>query len=107
MNTRLLRNALCLCFAATSLPAPLMAQARQETWQEDQARRERYESERAKGVASVEVGGEAIAARRIDLNGATGGWEVVVRMSHGDKGWRVIVDRDTWTVRSKQEIANP
>jgi len=108
MKPALMRNAFRLCLAATCLSVPLLAKrGRPETWQESQARQQRYESDRAKGVAAVEVGGEAIAARRIDLNGATGGWEVLVRMASGDKGWKVVVDRDTWTVRSKTQVPNP
>ena len=109
MKPVLMRNAFWLCLAATSLSVPLAAQQQPhaETPAEHQARQQMYESERAKGIAAVEVGGEAIAARLIDLNGATGGWEVLVRMSTGDKGWRVVVDRDTWTVRDKTQIPNP
>ncbi|HZU54177.1 MAG TPA: hypothetical protein VFF77_09810 [Holophagaceae bacterium] len=103
MNRPLLRNALWACLAATSLSIPLAAQAPCDPAIQQQ----RYESERAKGVAAVEVGGEAIAARRIDLNGATGGWEVLVRMPSGGHGWKVVVDRDTWTVRSKSQVPNP
>jgi hypothetical protein len=69
--------------------------------------RELLEAEKAKGVAAVEVGGKAIAARRLDLNGSTGGWEVLVRMREQQYGWRVIVDRDNWSVREKIKIANP
>lgn len=108
MKPILMRNTLRACLAASCLCVPAWSQqAHAETWQESQARQERYESERAKGVAAVEAGGEAIAARRIDLNGATGGWEVLVRMPQGSKGWRVVVDRDTWTVRSKEQVPNP
>lgn len=103
MKTSALRNAFLVCAIATSAALPAMAQ----TPFEPGSKAYLYEAERAKGVAAVEVGGEAIAARLIDLNGATGGWEVLVRMSSGDTGWRVIVDRDTWTVRTKTQVPNP
>lgn len=103
MKRFLMQNALRACVAATFLTMPLLAQS----YPDSQARQQHYESERAKGVAAVEVGGEAVAARSIDLNGATGGWEVLVRMAAGSKGWKVVVDRDTWTVRSKTQIPNP
>ncbi len=102
MKLSALRNTLCVCALATS---PIAASA--QTPVAPGSKAYLYEAERAKGVAAVEVGGEAIAARLIDLNGATGGWEVLVRMSSGDTGWRVIVDRDTWTVRTKTQVPNP
>lgn len=104
MNSLMLRNATILCALATSPSLPLLAQAPPVA---PGSKAYLYEAERAKGVAAVEVGGEAIAARLVDLNGATGGWEVLVRMSSGDHGWRVMVDRDTWTVRSKTQVPNP
>ncbi|MBS1784142.1 MAG: hypothetical protein JST24_01795 [Acidobacteria bacterium] len=103
MTTFPLRNAIFACGIATGAVLPAMAQAPFAPGSKAYL----YEAERAKGVAAVEVGGEAIAARLIDLNGATGGWEVLVRMSSGNQGWRVIVDRDTWTVRSKAKVPNP
>ena len=36
----------------------------------------------AKAIAEQETGGKATGARRIPLNGASGGWEVDVRMPH-------------------------
>ena len=100
MRRTMMQAALLLCLAATAGPA--WSAAPQERRETDQARQERYEREKAKGIAAVEVGGEAIAARRIDLNGATGGWEVLVKVK--DDQWRVIIDRDTWTVRRKDKI---
>lgn len=68
-------------------------------------KREQRENQKAKEIAAVEVRGEATAARRVDLNGATGGWEVIVRVD-GDKPqlWRVLIDRDTWAIRSKKKL---
>ena len=61
----------------------------------------------AKGIAEQETGGKALTARRIPLNGASGGWEVDVRMPHESKGWRCIIDSDTRTVHSKTRIDQP
>ena len=58
----------------------------------------------AKAIAEQDTGGKAISARRISLNGASGGWEVDVRMAHEDKGWRCIIDADTHMVYSKTRI---
>ncbi len=58
----------------------------------------------AKAIAEQETGGRATSARRIPLNGASGGWEVDVRMPHEDKGWRCIIDSDTRMVHSKTRI---
>jgi hypothetical protein len=68
---------------------------------------ERPESEDAEAVAMSATGGKSVWSRKIDLNGATGGWEVGIHMKDQDYGWRVIIDRDTWTVRRKEKIANP
>ena len=102
MKAHLLRSALPLCLAATSLGAFAQGYPYRDPALEQQ-RLERLESARAKDVAAVEVGGEALGARRIDLNGSTGGWEVFVRVSDEER-WRVIVDRDTWTVRKKEKV---
>lgn len=61
----------------------------------------------AKAIAERETGGHAISARRIPLNGATGGWEVEVRMPHEAKGWRCIIDADTHMVYSKTRVDQP
>ncbi len=61
----------------------------------------------AKAIAEQETGGKATSARRIPLNGASGGWEVEVRMPHEDKGWRCIIDADTHMVHSKTRIDQP
>lgn len=61
----------------------------------------------AKAIAERETGGLALSARRIPLNGATGGWEVTVRMPREDRGWRCIIDCDTRMVHTKDRIPNP
>jgi uncharacterized membrane protein YkoI len=61
----------------------------------------------AKAIAERETGGTAVSAKKIPLNGATGGWEVEVRMPDEDRGWRCIVDCDTRAVRTKDRIPNP
>jgi Peptidase propeptide and YPEB domain len=61
----------------------------------------------AKAIAERDTGGKATSARRIPLNGASGGWEVEVRMPHEDKGWRCIIDADTHMVLRKNRIDQP
>ena len=61
----------------------------------------------AKAIAERDTGGKATSARRIPLNGASGGWEVDVRMPHEAKGWRCIIDNDTRMVHSKTRIDQP
>lgn len=61
----------------------------------------------AKAIAERETGGKATSARRIPLNGASGGWEVEVHMPREDKGWRCIIDADTRMVHSKTRIDQP
>lgn len=61
----------------------------------------------AKTIAEQETGGKAVSARRIPLNGASGGWEVDVRMPHEDRGWRCVIDCDTRSVYTKTHIDNP
>jgi len=61
----------------------------------------------AKTIAEQETQGLATSARRIALNGATGGWEVVVHMPGEPRGWRCVVDNDTHTVFTKTRIPNP
>lgn len=66
-----------------------------------------YTREDAKAIAELETGGKAVSARRIELNGATGGWEVWVRMPDQEQGWRVFIDRDNGKVRRKVACPNP
>lgn len=61
----------------------------------------------AKAIAERETGGHAVSAHRIPLNGATGGWEVTIRMPKEDRGWSCIVDNDTHMVYRKTRIPNP
>lgn len=61
----------------------------------------------ARAIAEQETGGEAVSARKIALNGASGGWEVEVRMPGEDRGWRCVVDADTRMVYTKARIPNP
>jgi hypothetical protein len=61
----------------------------------------------AKGIAEQETGGKAVSARRIPLNGASGGWEVDVRVPHEKQGWRCIIDADTRMVHTKTRIDQP
>jgi hypothetical protein len=61
----------------------------------------------AKAIAERETGGRAISARRIPLNGASGGWEVDLRVPNEDRGWRCIIDSDTHMVHSKARIDQP
>jgi len=61
----------------------------------------------AKAIAEQETGGNAVSARRIPLNGASGGWEVEVHMPKEDRGWRCIIDADTHGVYTKDRIPNP
>ncbi len=64
-------------------------------------------AKQAKAIAEQETGGKATSARRVPLNGASGGWEVDVRMPHEAKGWRCIIDSDTRMVHSKTRIDPP
>jgi hypothetical protein len=61
----------------------------------------------AKAIAEQETGGKATSARRVPLNGASGGWEVDVRMPKETKGWRCIIDSDTRMVATKTRIDQP
>lgn len=63
--------------------------------------------EDAMSVAESQTGGQAVSARRIDLNGATGGYEVIVQMPGKEKGWRVVIDIDTRRVKDTYPIPNP
>jgi hypothetical protein len=60
-----------------------------------------------RGIAEAETGGIAVSARRIPLNGATGGWEVEVRMPREARGWKCIIDSDTRSVFRRERIPNP
>ena len=61
----------------------------------------------AKAIAEQETGGIAVSARRIPLNGASGGWEVDVHMPKETLGWRCVIDSDTRMVHTKSRIPNP
>lgn len=61
----------------------------------------------AKAIAEQATGGIAVSARRVPLNGATGGWEVDVHMPKEERGWRCIVDNDSHSVHTKDRIPNP
>jgi len=61
----------------------------------------------ARAIAEHETSGIAVSARRIHLNGATGGWEVDLRMPGETRGWRCVVDSDTRSVYTKTRIPNP
>ncbi|HEU4951911.1 MAG TPA: hypothetical protein VFT46_08150 [Holophagaceae bacterium] len=61
----------------------------------------------AKTIAARDTGGIAVSAREIPLNGASGGWEVDVRMPGETQGWRCIIDDDTRMVHTKSRIPNP
>jgi hypothetical protein len=61
----------------------------------------------AKAIAERDTGGQAVSAHRVPLNGASGGWEVEVRMPKEDRGWRCIIDCDTRNVFTKTRIPNP
>lgn len=62
---------------------------------------------KAKAIAEHETGGIAASARRVHLNGATGGWEVDLHMPGEERGWRCVVDSDTHGVYSRTRIPNP
>ena len=61
----------------------------------------------AKAIAEQETHGQALGAKKIYLNGATGGWEVLIHMPGESRGWRCIVDCDTHAVFTKTRIPNP
>lgn len=106
MSMRLMQLAIGLSLSVACCSGHANGVIRRQEGQEENQRQERYEASKAAGIAAVEVGGEATGARRIDLNGATGGWEVFVKIKGQSYGWRVIIDRDTWTVREKQKVQN-
>ncbi len=61
----------------------------------------------ARDIAEQETGGVSVSARKIALNGATGGYEVLIHLPQRDHGWRCVVDNDTRSVHSKSRIPNP
>jgi len=64
-------------------------------------------AKQAKAIAEQDTGGKATSARRIPLNGASGGWEVEVRMPGEERGWRCVIDADTRMVHTKTRIDQP
>jgi hypothetical protein len=61
----------------------------------------------AKQISEQATNGVAVSARRVQLNAASCGWEVEIRMPSETRGWRCIVDCDTRMVRTKDRIPNP
>ena len=61
----------------------------------------------AKAISEEATRGRAVSARRVPLNGASGGWEVDIHMPKENRGWRCIVDNDTHQVYTKDRIPNP
>jgi hypothetical protein len=61
----------------------------------------------AKVIAEQETRGLALSARKVYLNGATCGWEVIIRMPGEARGWQCVVDCDTRAVFTKTRIPNP
>ena len=61
----------------------------------------------ARAIAEHETSGIAVSARRVHLNGASGGWEVDLRMPGEKQGWRVVVDCDSKSVFRRTRIPNP
>ena len=64
-------------------------------------------SKEAKAIAEQETGGQAVSARRTALNGASGAWEVEVRMPREAQGWRCVIDADTHLIHTKTRIPQP
>ena len=62
--------------------------------------------EDAMAVAEGATGGGAVSARRIDLNAASGGYEVLVRRTRDGRDYRVVIDIDTRRVRNTYAIPN-
>ena len=97
-------------FAALFLLGPLLFASAEHTSSRTQRHRPAgpvSAAKDAKTIAERETGGIAISARRIQLNGASGGWEVDVHMPKEDRGGRCIVDCDTRAVHTKDRIPNP
>ena len=63
-------------------------------------------AEQAMFVAESVTGGRSDSVRQIDLNAASGGYEVMVHMPGNGRAYRVIVDIDTRSVRSTYPIPN-
>ena len=82
--------------AALALLPTLVAQARPVS-----------SAAQAKAIAEHDTGGIAVSARRVHLNGATGGWEVDLHMPGEARGWRCVVDSDSHAVYSRTRIPNP
>ena len=61
----------------------------------------------AKAIAEQDTGGRALSARRVALDGASGGWEVDVHMPGEARGWRCLIDADTRMVHTKTRIEQP
>lgn len=97
MQRATLAVAICLLGSGPAPATPMNAprHAHLDEWKE------------ARRVAEGETGGKAVQTRRIDLNGSSGGYEVMIRMEGREKGWRLIIDRDTWRVRHKYAVPNP
>jgi len=91
------------CFAAFALLSCLVLSAAPRVRRGGPVRT----AQEARAIAERETGGQAVQVRRIPLNGASGGWEVEVRMPGEDRGWRCIVDADTHMVYTKTRIPNP
>jgi hypothetical protein len=61
----------------------------------------------ARSIAEAHTGGLAVSARKVPLNGSTGGWEVDVHMPREERGWRCLIDADARSVHTRTRIANP
>ena len=81
--------------------APTLAWAAPASKPRKQASGPVKSAKEAKAIAEQETGGKATSARRVALDGASGGWEVEVRMPGEARGWRCLIDADTHLVHSK------
>ena len=105
------------CFALLwILVAPLAGQGSQPDIRRTKPRSSQQSRQQlireAKGVAEVETGGRAVAARRVALNGTCspdglGGVEVLVHLPGQRKGWRCFIDSNTLKLRRQEAIPNP
>lgn len=100
MSPRRILAVMAFCVPALVLTAGSTRPRRRATGQVRTAKE-------AKAIAEQATGGRAVSARRIPLNGASGGWEVDVRMPHEDRGWRCVVDCDTRMIYTRTRIDNP
>jgi hypothetical protein len=66
-----------------------------------------HSAKEAKSIAEQETSGLAVSARKVYLNGASCGWEVVIHMPREARGWQCMVDCDTHAVFTKTRIPNP